>query len=227
MGKKKSFLISPIRGLNPKKVKVMARIARHLEKKGWKVHWPYRDTNQIDVTGGLRICQDNLKAITEADAVHVVWDGQSKGCLFDVGMAFCLGKQIIPLVLPSLTNEKSFQNIIWRYYQQRNKQEEICEDQEPWMMEMVNVTDYDDENCWDSTLLDGLEDETWGEVDEEYDEVCCDWMRQNIQDNTLYEEWFRSLSMDEDGEYHQDSNFYIRGNPVPIHHCPGCGRRIG
>ena len=187
------------------------------------MHWPYRDTEQVDPTGGLRICEDNMDAIAEADVVHLIWDGKSKGCLFDLGMAFAMAKKIIPLVLPPLTNEKSFQNMAWRYYQEKEKQ---TKDMEDWMLEMLNTTEEEEQQLWDNTLMDGLEDDVWSE-DEEYDEGCCDWMKQDIQESsTLSHEYFRSLSIDEDGNYHQDVNSYIRGNPFPVHHCPGCGRRL-
>ena len=84
---------------------------RQLEAEDWSVHWPPRDTNQSDPVG-LTICAENRAAILAADAVHVVWDGQSQGCLFDLGMAFALGKPVYVIQLPALTAGKSFQNMI-------------------------------------------------------------------------------------------------------------------
>jgi len=227
MRKKKTFLISPVKTATERKLRILARIVKHLEDAGWDVHWPYRDTEQIDPTGGLRICQDNMDAIGEADVVHVVWDGISKGSLFDIGMAFSMGKRIIPLVLPALTEGKSMQNMVWRYYQDKEGE---TRELEKWMMEILDDSEIgDDVTIWDSTLLDGLDEECecWEEEDEEFDRYCCEWMRMDANDsNLLSEEYYRSLSMDEDGNYYQDSNFYIRGNPYPIHHCPGCGRRL-
>lgn len=104
----KTFLICPVRG---KAADTFAKAVRELEDAGYVVHWPPRDTDQNDGTG-LRICSDNMKAITEADVVHVIWDGQSQGCLFDLGVAFALGKPVIPLDLPAATPGKSFQNMI-------------------------------------------------------------------------------------------------------------------
>lgn len=104
----KSFLICPVRGMpedyNWKTVSA-------LEADGYRVHSPPRDTNQDDPVG-LRICRDNAAAIADADVVHIIWDGKSQGCLFDLGIAFALGKKIIPLDLPPLTEGKSFQNMI-------------------------------------------------------------------------------------------------------------------
>lgn len=104
----KSFLICPVRGKDPA---AYAAIVSELEADGFEVHWPPRDTDQIDDTG-LRICRDNAAAIADADIVHVVWDGQSQGCLFDLGVAFALGKALRPIELPAATEGKSFQNMM-------------------------------------------------------------------------------------------------------------------
>jgi len=107
----KTFLICPVRGVDPESTK---RFVEQLEKEGFDVHWPPRDTDQDDDTG-LRICKDNLSAIKNAGTVHLVWDGKSQGCLFDLGMAFALGKVVVPLSLPERTTGKSFQNMIAKY----------------------------------------------------------------------------------------------------------------
>lgn len=86
-------------------------IVNRLEAEGWQAYWPPRDTDQDD-DSGYRICLDNKVAIAQADAVHFVWDGKSQGCLFDLGMAFALGKQIIPVSMPDKTEGKSFQNMV-------------------------------------------------------------------------------------------------------------------
>jgi nucleoside 2-deoxyribosyltransferase len=105
---KKTFLICPVRGKSPEDT---FDVVKQLESEGYDVHWPHRDTNQNDTTG-LRICSDNRKAIETADVIHIVWDGQSQGSLFDLGMAFALRKQIIPISLPTMTDGKSFQNMV-------------------------------------------------------------------------------------------------------------------
>lgn len=107
----KSFLICPVRGVDQTET---AKIVARLESEGWSVHWPPRDTDQVDEIG-LRICQDNARAINSADAVHVIWDGKSQGCLFDLGVAFALEKRIIPLELPPASHGKSFQNMVRRW----------------------------------------------------------------------------------------------------------------
>jgi hypothetical protein len=104
---KRAFLIS-VRGVNPKTSR--AHVEK-LEAEGWTVHWPPRDTNQEDDTG-FRICSDNASAIREANRVFVIWDGESQGCLFDLGMAFAYRKVITVLVAPAESEGKSFQNMM-------------------------------------------------------------------------------------------------------------------
>lgn len=105
---KRTFLICPVRGKDPA---THAAIVADLELEGYTVHFPPRDTDQDDDTG-LRICRNNAAAIAAAHVVHVIWDGKSQGCLFDLGVAFALDKTIIPIELPEATEGKSFQNMI-------------------------------------------------------------------------------------------------------------------
>ena len=88
-----------------------ADLVRRLEDEGWDVHWPPRDTDQVDETG-YRICDDNRRAIEAAEMVFVVWDGASKGCLFDLGMAFALRKPVRVVELPPDTEERSLQEMV-------------------------------------------------------------------------------------------------------------------
>lgn len=84
------YLICPVRNSTFDAAPIVAA----LEADGHKVHWPPRDVDQDDPTG-LRICTAHLKAMYEADEVHVVWDVNSKGSHFDLGMAFALGKNLV------------------------------------------------------------------------------------------------------------------------------------
>lgn len=112
-----SFLICPVRGLDPE---AHASVVKSLEAGGYTVYWPPRDTDQKDPTG-FRICRDNAAAIASADIVHVIWDGKSQGCLFDLGVAFALGKKIAPIRLPEPTEGKSFQNMVRAWAIQGNR----------------------------------------------------------------------------------------------------------
>ena len=105
---RKAFLICPVREHSPEETE---ETVKDLEAKGFDVHWPHRDTNQDDPTG-LSICRENCEAIRNADHIFVVWDGKSTGSLFDLGMAFAMGKPIHVIELPELTEGKSFQNMI-------------------------------------------------------------------------------------------------------------------
>ena len=105
---KTTFLICPVRGVDPKETE---NIVKDLEDKGTKVHWPPRDTNQDDPIG-FDICTQNKQAIKDADEVHVVWDEKSQGCLFDLGMAFSMDKKINIVDIPEETSQKSFQNMM-------------------------------------------------------------------------------------------------------------------
>lgn len=110
----KTFLIAPVRGYDPEE---HAKVVAKLVELGYEVYWPARDTKQDDPTG-LNICRQNLDGLKAADVVHVIWDGKSEGCLFDLGMAFALGKEIREISLPPATERKSFQNMIRAWSQE-------------------------------------------------------------------------------------------------------------
>lgn len=87
------FVICPVRNITPSLERRILEYVKTLEEQGVTVHYPTRDTDQNDTTG-FRICQDNRRAILLADEVHVVFDGDSQGRLFDLGMAFAMNKRI-------------------------------------------------------------------------------------------------------------------------------------
>jgi hypothetical protein len=108
---------------------------------------------------------------------------------------------------------------------------------EEWMLEMLNGSEEDEQQLWDNTLMDGLEDEKidnsylpfgtkrthlddqcWQEKEKEDDQPCCNWTRNDEEDKVLYEEQYENDI--------QGSKFFIKGNPCPVHHCPGCGKRL-
>ena len=107
-GRPKLFLIHPVRGHVPADT---AQTVFDLVGEGFDVYWPIRDTNQDDAVG-LNICRHNRSGIDSADVVGVIWDGLSKGCLFDLGMAFAMRKPILIIKVPSSTEGKSFQNMM-------------------------------------------------------------------------------------------------------------------
>ncbi len=107
----KIFLICPVRG---HEMTETSKTVEALEADGNEVYWPPRDTDQVDPTG-LRICEDNLRAIQQCDKVYFLWDGKSQGSLFDLGMAFALYKPLVIVELPPLTEGKSFQNMATKW----------------------------------------------------------------------------------------------------------------
>ena len=57
---------------------------------------PGRDTKQ---THGDDILRQNLNGMKDCKEVYVIWDNQSMGTLFDMGMAYALGIPIKPIML--------------------------------------------------------------------------------------------------------------------------------
>ena len=86
----KIFLISPVRHLDALTQRMLAEYVSLLESIGHSVHWPMRDTNQVDETGCYNICMANFQSILAADAVHIWYDEASSGSKFDMGGLFML-----------------------------------------------------------------------------------------------------------------------------------------
>jgi hypothetical protein len=114
----KIYLICPVRNATPEFFKAAQESVAQLEALGHQVYWPARDTDQVDSTG-LRICKDNRGAIEAADEIHVIWDGQSQGSIFDLGIAFALRKRIVPVKgsFPPQTEGKSIQNMVYDWHE--------------------------------------------------------------------------------------------------------------
>lgn len=95
----------PVRGADHS---LAAIYAEDLERNGHRVHYPPRDAPQDDPTGQV-ICETHRAAMLAADEVHVIWDVNSKGSHFDLGMAYALGKRIVPVhALQPDTDGKSY-----------------------------------------------------------------------------------------------------------------------
>jgi nucleoside 2-deoxyribosyltransferase len=109
----KIFVTCPVRGVTEEETEEISAYVADLEHAGHQVHWPARDTNQLDDPIGTRICEENVDAIEAADQVHVWWADSSTGTLFDLGAAFALGKLIVVANLPlEPTAGKSFRNVV-------------------------------------------------------------------------------------------------------------------
>jgi nucleoside 2-deoxyribosyltransferase len=107
------FLICPVRNAEPWQIQTMNDYIKFLEDQGEKVYYPARDTDQNDNTG-YKICSDNLEAIKESKEVHIFWDKNSQGTLFDLGIAFALEKRLYLVNADEmeLTPHKSFANMV-------------------------------------------------------------------------------------------------------------------
>jgi len=109
----KIFLICPVTIATDLQKEKMNKYIEGLESLGHNVYYPARDTDQNDSIG-YRICLDNAQAIYESDEVHIFWDKNSKGSLFDLGVAFAYDKRLV-LVNPEdiePNDGKSFENMI-------------------------------------------------------------------------------------------------------------------
>lgn len=111
---KKIFLICPVRRILESERALIKKYIARLEDAGDAVYWPLRDTNQNDPVG-LRICEDNLRAMVRADEIHVWWISSSQGSLFDCGMAFAMGKKFVLANRNRVAwtaTTKSFENVL-------------------------------------------------------------------------------------------------------------------
>jgi hypothetical protein len=111
----KVFVICPVRNAPEPFKRFMKIYVEDLEEKGHQVHWPFRDTDQLD-PHGLQICLTNCDAIIEADEVHIWFDPESKGSHFDRGMLFAMlrlgmEKKVILINTVYSTEHKSFENV--------------------------------------------------------------------------------------------------------------------
>lgn len=108
------YLVCPVRNVTPELSEQIAKYVSNLEKLGANVHYPPRDVDQNDPTGE-RICRAHLAAMERATEVHVYWDVESKGSHFDIGMAYALGKKIVPVFCVRPDSGKSYWKVmnIW------------------------------------------------------------------------------------------------------------------
>lgn len=117
------FLIHPVRDKSDAVTQIVEAVHAAVAGTDTTIYDPSLHTNQRDAVG-LRICRDNLEAIRNADQVWLIWDGLSQGSLFDLGMAFALGKSLrVISVPPAVVNTKSFQAMAWAWANGRDPDE--------------------------------------------------------------------------------------------------------
>lgn len=90
------YVICAVRNANPERVSAIREYVEQHRYCGHKVHFPPDDAPQEDPTGEA-ICRTHLAAMLEADEVHVFWDVKSSGSHFDLGMAYAMGKKLVPV----------------------------------------------------------------------------------------------------------------------------------
>ena len=90
----KIYLVCSVRNCTVEQQMEADTYVATMESNGHQVHYPPRDVNQNDPTGGIQICKAHRAAIEACDEVHILWDGNSKGSHFDLGMAWALRKQV-------------------------------------------------------------------------------------------------------------------------------------
>lgn len=90
----KIFLICPVRNITEEQKKLINNYVSDIEEQGYLIHNPNRDTNQKDNIG-FRICKDNGTAVAESQSIHIFYDSNSRGTLFDLGMSYYLKKPLV------------------------------------------------------------------------------------------------------------------------------------
>ena len=90
------YIICAVRNATVERVRAIRAYAETQRRLGHRVHFPPDDAPQDDSTG-LAICRTHLAAMKDCDEVHVFWDVESKGSHFDLGMAYALGKKLVPV----------------------------------------------------------------------------------------------------------------------------------
>ncbi|MDD3101544.1 MAG: hypothetical protein PHE59_00120 [Patescibacteria group bacterium] len=115
---KNVYIICPVRKLTDQEKERILNYVEDLEKKGYIVRCPFRDTPQEDEVG-LRIVTDHeINDILWADEIHIWWNPTSEGSLFDFAQARMLShikeNKIILINVDEIeiTSKKSYTNVL-------------------------------------------------------------------------------------------------------------------
>jgi len=80
------FIICEVRTADDVTRKKFEAYKHSLEAQGYRIHLPHVDTNQqVSV---YEICLQNMRAILEAEEIHIFFSPTSFGSHFDMGVAF-------------------------------------------------------------------------------------------------------------------------------------------
>jgi nucleoside 2-deoxyribosyltransferase len=120
---KRTFIISPVRNVEPLVHEAIVAHVSQLESEGYVVHLPKRDTKQD--AKEVEICTQNLNAIIASDVVYIWFDPNSIGSVFDIGVTVSHNKPLVILNEVQRTEGKSFANMILDYASKFQLQETI------------------------------------------------------------------------------------------------------
>lgn len=113
----KIYIICSVRNCTPQQKRDADAYVASLEKLGHNVHYPPRDVDQNDPTG-INICKAHSEYMAQCDEVHLMWNTESNGSHFDLGMAWAYKKPIKLIVAyQNDINNKSYLKVIknWIY----------------------------------------------------------------------------------------------------------------
>ncbi|OGD30898.1 hypothetical protein A2833_03125 [Candidatus Azambacteria bacterium RIFCSPHIGHO2_01_FULL_44_55] len=126
---KKIFVICPVRNVSKKVRNKIDGYVYYMESNGYEVYWPdqdnpYQNTDRV----GFLICDYNRERMLEADEVHIWYDKNSIGFVFDLGMFFIILRLqrpkkfvIINTADVKPTPHKSFENVLIDLSQRLNQ----------------------------------------------------------------------------------------------------------
>lgn len=109
------FLICPVRLQDAAEQAQIRAWVEAQEAQGVRVYWPLRDTDQSDPVG-VAICHANRIGIEQSAVVAVWWNPESRGSLFDLGIAWALGKPVLCIQAVPKTEGKSFNNLLHAWH---------------------------------------------------------------------------------------------------------------
>lgn len=90
----KIFLICPVRNATDEQRKEIESFVAQKVSDGQIVHAPHLHTVQHDLLGGYTICKQNAVALATSFEIDIYYDKTSVGSVFDLGIAYYLGKPL-------------------------------------------------------------------------------------------------------------------------------------
>jgi len=112
--------LCPVRNATEEQKEKMKQYIKQLEDKNIQVFYPARDNPYEDTDRiGYQICITNFENYIESDEIHIFWDKNSSGTLFDLGGIFMMNMlterkpfAVVNIENLEITPHKSFANVI-------------------------------------------------------------------------------------------------------------------